>query len=377
MLDRTLDEARQRPPIPGRAAQAKAMIAAARQDADLAKALVHAGGRASLNLALRPDTHLLLAALADHYNEVTEAEYFFRKALKDVTSENELLVYGGFLRLLWKNNKTDEIIQLCREGTTRVQAANQVLLYSDLAKALARNGKLPESLEAADRALALANPEDRLALRCLRVRLLIFAERYDRAEAECLGLLKLHGQPGEILEIRYLLSSVYSTARNVPKAEEQLELVLKIDPNNATVCNDLGYIWADQNKNLAHAEELIRKAMDLDRQQRKGPPGPGTERVNDNAAYVDSLGWVLYRRGQADAARKELERATALPDGNDPAIWDHLGDVYQHLHMDAQARSAWQRARALYEQEGRRKMDERYREVLRKLQATQGAASQR
>ena len=104
-----------------------------------------------------------------------------------------------------------------------------------------------------------------------------------------------------------MLSGVYSAARNMPKAEEQLELVLKIDPNNATVCNDLGYIWADQNKNLAQAEELIRKAIDLDRQQRKGPPGPGAERVNDNAAYVDSLGWVLYRRGQADAARKELD----------------------------------------------------------------------
>src|SRR5207244_1096292 len=132
-----------------------------------------------------------------------------------------------------------------------------------------------------------------------------------------------------------------------------------------------------QNKKLAHAEQLVRKAIDLDRQQRQGPPGPGSERVSDNAAYVDSLGWVLYRRGEADAARKELERATALPDGNDPAIWDHLGDVYHHLHMGAQARSAWERARTLYEQEGRRKMDERYREVLRKLQTNQGAASQR
>src|SRR3989442_12360109 len=120
---------------------------------------------------------------------------------------------------------TDEIIQVCREGTAKVQSANQVVLYSDLAKALARNGKVPESLEAADRALTLANPEDRLALRCLRVRLLIFAERYDRAEAECMGLLKLHSQPGEILEIRYLLSSIYSAAHNMPKAEEQLELI--------------------------------------------------------------------------------------------------------------------------------------------------------
>ena len=50
---------------------------------------------------------------------------------------------------------------------------------------------------------------------------------------------------------------------------------------------------------------------------------------HDNACYIDSLGWVLFRRGQVDAARKELEYATTLPDGDDPVIYDHLGDVLQ------------------------------------------------
>src|SRR5262249_56946457 len=187
----------------------------------------------------------------------------------------------------------DEIVQLCREGQPRAQVDNQVLLYSEMAKALVKKGKIDEALEAADRASALASLADRLALSCLRVRLLTHAERYDRAEADCQRLLKQHNQPGEQLEIRYLLASVYSAARKLPKAEEQLELVLKIDPNNAIVCNDLGYIWADQNKKLAQAEELIRKAIDLDRLRRRGrpgaPPGTGRERTTDRPGYIDVL----------------------------------------------------------------------------------------
>ena len=78
---------------------------------------------------------------------------------------------------------------------------------------------------------------------------------------------------------------------------------------NATVNNDLGYIWADQNKNLAEAEARIRKAIELDRRSKKpGPFGAGFgANPADNAAYVDSLGWVLYRKGDRRELRHQGE----------------------------------------------------------------------
>ncbi len=372
LLDKTLSEAKQRPPVPARPAQAKAMIAMLRQKGELAQDVLRAAGRPGAG-ALQPDTLMLLAALADHHRLMEEAERFYRKCLTNVPADNEPLVYGGLLRLLWKARKVDAVIQVCRDGLKQAKTTNHVLFHNDLAKALARQGKIDDALAEADRALALAKDTERLVLRGLRIRLLSLGERYDRAEAECLALLKEYSQPGQVLEIRYLLSSVYSAARNLAKAEEQLELVLKIDPHNATACNDLGYLWADQNKNLPQAEELIRKAIDLDRQQRRGLANPPSEPEPDNAAFVDSLGWVQFRRGQCDAALKELEHAAALPDGDDPTIWDHLGDVYYHLRRPAQARAAWDKARQLYEQENRhrRRADDRYREVVRKLQAVE------
>src|SRR5207253_164362 len=156
----------------------------------------------------------------------------------------------------------------------------------------------------------------------LRIRVLLQAEKYAKAEEECQALLKEHSGPGEAPDIRYLLSSVYSAAKQMAKAEEQLSLILKLDPDNATANNDLGYLWADQGKNLKEAEAMIRRALEEDRRQRKQNPRADDE---DNAAYIDSLGWALFRLGKLDEARKELERARSLPDGEDPVIHDHLG----------------------------------------------------
>ena len=56
-----------------------------------------------------------------------------------------------------------------------------------------------------------------------------------------------------------------------------------------------------------------------------------------------------------------------LPDGDDPVMWDHLGDVYHRLMRLDEARAAWRRALDLYDQNRRRKTDDRYQELLRKL----------
>src|SRR5204862_2328573 len=137
-------------------------------------------------------------------------------------------------------------------------------------------------------------------------RILAMAERYDAAETEGQALIKTYSKPTEVVELRYLLSNVYAGAKRQADAEAQLQTILKIDPDNPTVNNDLGYLWADQGKNLAVAEDMIRKALDVDRSQRRRNPNLTTDEDKDNAAYVDSLGRVLFRRGQIEEAKKEL-----------------------------------------------------------------------
>jgi tetratricopeptide (TPR) repeat protein len=221
--------------------------------------------------------------------------------------------------------------------------------------------------------VADAGEKERLHCRLDRAGLLSQAGRHADAVAECRALLKEYNQAGDVREVRAVLSGVYSAARDYPRAEEQLRLILEADPADATANNDLGYLLADQNKDLAAAERLVRKAIELDRDQRRGGTALGLEGEEDNAAFLDSLGWVLFRRGRLDQARRELERAASLPGGDDdPVVWDHLGDVCQRLGRTERAAECWKKALELYELGVRRRNDGRYEDIKLKMGLTQG-----
>jgi tetratricopeptide (TPR) repeat protein len=68
-------------------------------------------------------------------------------------------------------------------------------------------------------------------------------------------------------------------------------------PKSATSLNAYGYTLADRTDRYREAEKLIRKAL------RYEP---------DNAAIIDSMGWVLFKLGRYEEALVELERAYAL-----------------------------------------------------------------
>src|SRR5207244_8416916 len=68
---------------------------------------------------------------------------------------------------------------------------------------------------------------------------------------------------------RYLLSNVYAELNRIDKATEQLKMLLEKNPDSPRYNNDLGYIWADHDRELDEAEKLIRKALEEDRKQRK------------------------------------------------------------------------------------------------------------
>ena len=66
----------------------------------------------------------------------------------------------------------------------------------------------------------------------------------------------------------------------------------------------------------------IRKALDEDRKQRKERPELGLEEDKDNAAYLDSLGWVLFKKKNLKEAKKYLLEAIQDPDGQHVEIID-------------------------------------------------------
>lgn len=122
----------------------------------------------------------------------------------------------------------------------------------------------------------------------------------------------------------------------------------------ANTMNFLGYMWLEQGANLDKAGELIQRANQI---------------VPDNPAYVDSLGWFHFKKGDFAKALTELQRAAALiPElqPEDAEILEHIGLAHEQLGDKPKAREVLERAAALKTPDPR--MRKRIEETLKRLQ---------
>lgn len=352
------------------AARGRGMLIVLRDDPALVKAVLKEAGQDLLDQRPRYRSTLrYLALLAARTKQLTEAEALYRKCLTMLTPQTEGEVYGGLLDVLMDQRKYQEVVALCEKGQKNAQATNLLIFSMTKAPALVYLGKNDDAIAAADEAVKLADDGNRLSIQRRRIEILRLAEQYDKAIEQAEALLKEYSRPGQVRDIRLTLSNIYSSRGDQAKSEEQLRLVLDADPNDAGANNDLGYQMADQNKNLEEAEKMIRKAIDLDMAEKKRGKALGLDGEEANAAYIDSLGWVLFRLGKLEEASRELEKATKLTGGDDdPVVWDHLGDVYFKMDRTKQAAAAWQKAIKLFDEDRRRKTDDRYKDIQQKLE---------
>lgn len=110
-------------------------------------------------------------------------------------------------------------------------------------------------------------------------------------------------------------------------AEKDLRQIIKDDPNNGQALNALGYTLADRTKRYQEALGLIERAYKL---------------LPNDAAVIDSMGWVQYRLGHDQEALKYLREANAKTD--EPEITMHLVKVLLALGQHKEARKIWEKA---------------------------------
>jgi tetratricopeptide (TPR) repeat protein len=355
---------------PHRVPAAKLQVQVLTADPALVKGIAqtaHARPRQGRELAY--STRRVLATLCRQAKHYDLAEHFCRIALPDDPQPGD--VYLELCRVLSEAKRFEAEVAVCREALQKKLVIPPLIFQLELARGLSQLGRDAEAIAAAQDALGLTAPagEDRFRAAMTLATVYYRAGQLDKSAAECEQLLKAAEDAGQQQQVRYLLAGVYAAQKRYDRAEEQLRKILDLDPDDTSANNDLGYLWAEQGKNLDEAERLIRKAIELDRAARAKRRGaleiPPAEQ--DNAAYIDSLGWVLFKRGRLHEARQHLERAARLEGGDDPVIWDHLGDVYRALGQPAQARRAWERALELYKTSRRVGLEERHRDVEGKL----------
>jgi tetratricopeptide (TPR) repeat protein len=117
------------------------------------------------------------------------------------------------------------------------------------------------------------------------------------------------------------------------KAADLLKKSIALDPANAAEAyNYIGYMWAEHNMHLDEAEEMLTRALELD---------------PNNGAYLDSLGWIHFRKGKYDVALNDLLRAAQNLSHDDPVVFEHVGDTCAKLNRIPQALEYWQKAMVL------------------------------
>lgn len=148
---------------------------------------------------------------------------------------------------------------------------------------------------------------------------------YDRGVAMLEGaVLKFP----EHAQLHFFLGSMHDRLGRADKTESAMTKVLEIDGNHVQALNFLAYTYAEQNKNLDAAERMVRRALEL----------------QPNDGYIlDTLGWVLFKKGDTVEAVRVLEAAyKAQP--TESVIAEHLGDAYYKLQLPEKAKRMYQRA---------------------------------
>jgi tetratricopeptide (TPR) repeat protein len=313
-------------------------------------------------------TYYFVGTLAARHRELELAELQFRQAVRLAPENSQMDAYDALVGVLLLAKKPDEIETLCREALANETAfGNHAFFNYHLTLALAEQGKERQALDAADKAIKQSPDTFRLPIRLRRHHVLCVLNKWDDAIEYGQKLFDEFDAPADRLQIRHAQAVAYGGAKKHAEAEALLRAILDDDPDDAGACNNLGYQLADRGRNLDEAERLVRHALEVDHLDRRRAGSAETE----TAIYRDSLGWVLFRRGNLTDARAELERAAALPDGEAVAeIWDHLGDVLFRLNDKPKAKAAWEKAKALYDADARvtrGRRDGRLDEVKRKL----------
>ena len=129
------------------------------------------------------------------------------------------------------------------------------------------------------------------------------------------------------LDMRYFRAMTAQQHGRMDQMEQDLEHIIAKQPLNGDALNALGYTLADQTDRYQEALGLIERALAI---------------KPDEAAFIDSMGWVQYRLKNYSEAILHLRRALELFTNDEVAA--HLGEVLWVSGSKDEAIKVWRKA---------------------------------
>jgi tetratricopeptide (TPR) repeat protein len=138
--------------------------------------------------------------------------------------------------------------------------------------------------------------------------------------------------PDDKVNLYYYRGDAALREKLYDEAELDFRKGLALDPENASIENDLGYMYADRGVKLDEAVTMLKKAVNSDPQ---------------NYAFLDSLAWAYYKQGQY-ALAEDYERRASQRMTSDPTLLDHLGEIEAKNGKLQQAIADWDKSLQAY-----------------------------
>lgn len=177
----------------------------------------------------------------------------------------------------------------------------------------------------------LENAEQSYAVKAYRLESQIAQKQGDAKDAIEVLSLSLDIIPNNP-ELLYDRAMLYESVDNMKKAEKDLLKIIKTNPDNFEALNALGYSLADHDMKLDKAYEYVQKAIEID---------------PENAAIMDSVGWVQYKLGKYDEAEINFKKALKT-DIKDPELYIHLYKTLLKLDKNKEAKDLIIKAKELF-----------------------------
>lgn len=177
--------------------------------------------------------------------------------------------------------------------------------------------------------LQSANPssfDDQKQVLLTEIDILVDAKNYDKALDSANKVLSIIPEDVDFL---YARSVVYGLMNKPAEAEKDLRAILAVDPNNANALNALGFTLANQPSRIKEALPFLQKALSLN---------------PENPAFLDSMGWLMYKMGKTQEAITMLDKAYKI--SGDSEIAAHLGEVLWNSGKKEAAKEVWTKALA-------------------------------
>jgi tetratricopeptide (TPR) repeat protein len=322
-------------------------------------------------------------ALKEHDNSLVFYKVCVDQAVKLKSGQKLVQVYDGLISLYMDTKKFDEAVKACRQfleikGDQRMEEIKPFVM-EQMILALTQQKKYDEALQLTDKLIEV----DEGGWYFLRLKGLVLRDQGKNEEALKVfedtiskipdSKLKDADKERYLEQLKYMTSGIYTDLDQIDKAADILQELVKKNPKRATYYNDLGYIWADHDKNLDESEKLIRKALEIEREDRKKLKDDGLidpDEDKDNAAYLDSLAWVLFKKKNYAEAKTHLLEAIKSDEGKHVEIYDHLADVHMALGEKKEAVEVWKKALELDDVSKRDQA--RKEEIKKKLSKEQG-----